>query len=86
MGVETKIFKSGNSLAVRLPKHFGFTEGMAVSVEANGQSVTINSVTDPVEEKRKLTAWIESLRALGPPILPVEVRDPDIFPDRPGLY
>lgn len=86
MSVETKIFKSGNSLAVRLPKHLGFTEGMSVRVEGDGKSVTVHPIVDPVEEKRKLIAWIDALRSLGPPILPIEVRDPDIFPDRPGLY
>lgn len=85
MGVETKIFKSGNSLAVRLPKGLGFTVGMPVQIEGDSKGATVRPVIDAAEEKRKLTEWISRLRELES-VGEIEVRDPDIFPDRPGLY
>jgi len=37
----TKIFKSGNSLAVRLPRELAFPEGSAVTVTRQGDSLII---------------------------------------------
>ncbi len=37
----TKIFKSGNSLAVRLPREIAFPEGCAVTVSRQGDSLII---------------------------------------------
>ena len=37
----TKIFKSGNSLAVRLPREIAFAEGCAVTVVRQGDSLII---------------------------------------------
>lgn len=37
----TKIFKSGNSLAVRLPREIAFAEGCAVTVARQGDSLII---------------------------------------------
>ena len=41
MGTITKAFKSGNSVAVRLPKELGIVEGMELVVGRNGTTVTI---------------------------------------------
>ena len=38
---KTKIFKSGNSLAVRLPRELAFPEGCAVTVSRQGDSLII---------------------------------------------
>ena len=65
--VNSKTFKSGNSVAVRLPKGIGFAPGLDVVVERNGDVVTIRPVADPAEEKRKVRELIETLRALPKP-------------------
>lgn len=83
--VETKAFKAGNSTAVRLPRSMGISEGTALTIEKHGDAIIIRLAKDPVEEKRKVTELVAALRALGP-VGEVEERDPDIFPDRPGLY
>ena len=82
--VNSKIFKSGNSLAVRLPKEIAFAAGTEVVVERTGDVVTIRPLRDPAEEKRKLLDLVEALRAIGPPD-EIEKREPFEFPDRPGL-
>ena len=81
--VETKIFKSGNSLAVRLPAGLGFEAGVSVTVEGVGNEVKIKRVIDPVEEKRKLSELVAALRALGP-AGEVGPREPVDIPEREG--
>ncbi len=81
----TRTFKSGNSVAVRLPKGFGIAAGAEVALERRGREVVIRRIADPVEAKVRMGQLADLLDALGP-IGEVEVRDPDIFPDRPGLY
>lgn len=83
--VDSKTFKSGNSVALRLPKELGVGPNVAMKIEQNGTTFTVRRAVDPVEERRKFLEMIEALRALGP-VGDVEIRDPDIFPDRPGLY
>jgi antitoxin VapB len=82
--VETKTFKSGNSVAVRLPAELGFEPGVSVTLEKVGNDVKIKRAVDPVEEKRKLSELVSALRALGP-IDHVEPREPIEFPERPSL-
>jgi antitoxin VapB len=81
----TRTFKSGNSVAVRLPRDLGFPAGAEVALERRRREVVIRRVTDPAAEKAKLRKLIEMLDAIGP-VGEIEERDPDIFPDRPGLY
>lgn len=83
--IERRTFKSGNSVAVRLPKKFGFMPGTPITIEQIGTTLTIRPTVDPVEEKRKPSALIETLRALGP-VGEIQKREPIEFPDRPGLY
>jgi len=83
--IETKTFKSGNSVAVRLPKELGVAADVAVTIEQNGTTLTIKPALDPVEEKRKLTDLMARLRKTGA-ITPAEKREPIAFPDRRGLY
>jgi antitoxin VapB len=82
--VTSKTFKSGNSIAVRLPKEIAFAPDTQVVIERKGDVLTIRPAVDPVEEKRKLLALVEALRAIGPPG-EIEKREPIEFPDRPGL-
>lgn len=81
--VKSKTFKSGNSVAVRLPRELGIDCDVAVTIERAGDVVTIRPDVDPAEEKRKLTTLIDELRALGP-IVPVGKRQPIEIPERRG--
>lgn len=82
MGViETRTFKSGNSVAVRLPRDLGFAEGVAVRIERVGDHVEIRAAADPAEEKRKLTELVAALHALTPVSEPGR-REPIDWPDR----
>ena len=55
----TRIFKSGNSLAVRIPKELGFGEAMQdVEIERKGDCLVIRSV-----EKRSLAGALEAFGA-----------------------
>ena len=80
---ETRTFKSGNSVALRLPKGLAIGPDEKMLIEQNGDVLTVRRLTDPAEEKRKLKALVEALRALPRPP-EVEVRDPIEFPERPG--
>lgn len=43
--MQAKLFKNGQSQAVRLPKQFRF-EGKAVSIQKIGESVVLSPITD----------------------------------------
>ncbi len=82
--IESKTFKSGNSVAVHLPKELGFDADMPVAIERVGTTLTIRPLLDPAEEKRKVLELVDALLALGP-VGEIEKREPIEFPDRPGL-
>ena len=83
--VQTKTFKSGNSVAVRLPKGFAIPADVAVELEKSGDTVTIRAVRDPVEEKKRFLEMLDELKKLPKPPT-IQKREPIEFPDRPGLY
>jgi antitoxin VapB len=76
--VSGKTFKSGNSEAVRLPKDMGFGINVEVTIERRGNELVIRP------KMKSMAEVIAELDALPRPDT-VEVRDPDIFPERPGL-
>lgn len=78
--LHTRAFKSGNSVAVRLPKELAITAGMELELVEQGGVVTIRP-------KPKLTTreLIEELRRIGTPPDGVQQREPFEYPDRPGL-
>ena len=83
------MFKSGNSAAVRLPKELGFEPGTTVGVEKTPRGVMVVLVVGSEAQRARNAALAERIRAAwtevgGPP--EPRLRDPDIFPDRPGLY
>jgi len=82
--VDSKTFKSGNSIAVRLPKEVAFAPDIRVTIERNGDVLTIRPAIDASAEKRKLLDLIAELENLPKPDY-VEKREPLEFPDRPGL-
>ena len=83
--VHTRTFKSGNSVAVRLPKDFAFPAGAEVALEQRGREVVMRRMSDPAKTRARMAKLADQLDALGPTGA-VEARDPDFFPDRPGLY
>jgi virulence-associated protein VagC len=70
-------FKSGNGVAVYIPKSFGIEPGMAVTIETRGDEVVIRRA-------QNMHALVDTLLALPAPG-DIEERDPEIFIDRPGL-
>ena len=76
--VSSRTFRSGNSEAVRLPKGVAFGHDIDVTIVRSGDVITIYPKRPSVAE------MIAKLKALPGPG-EVEVRDPDVIPDRPGL-
>jgi antitoxin VapB len=76
--VTSRIFRSGNSEAVRLPKDIAFGRDMEVTIVRNGDVLTITPKRPSLQEMAR------RLRDLPKPS-DIEERDADIFPDRPGL-
>ncbi len=75
----TKAFKSGNSIAVRLPKEIAFEEGTDLIVERSGDVMTIYPA-----KKRNMADLIEELRSMPRPPY-VEERDTEELPEPKGL-
>jgi antitoxin VapB len=82
--IESKTFKSGNSVAVRLPRELGFAADVAVVIERTGDTITIRPAQDAAAEKRRLDEMIAALRAIGP-VGEIGERDAVEIPERPGL-
>lgn len=80
----TRTFKSGNSVAVRLPKGLAIAADVDVMLEQRGNEIVLRPVKDPAVEKQKLLAMLAALKTLGP-VGEIETRGPFEFPDRPGL-
>lgn len=82
--IETKTFKSGNSVAVRLPKGFGLKAGTSVILEQTGTGVMVRPKRDPEEGRRSVARLIAALEAIGP-VGEIEKREPPEAPERHGL-
>lgn len=82
--VLTRTFKSGNSVAVRLPKTFGIPAGAEVELDKNGTGLTIRLANDPAAEKARMLKMLDDLAALPKPPS-IQKREPIIFPKRRGL-
>jgi antitoxin VapB len=82
--VHTRTFKSGNSVAVRLPKGFAIPEGVEVELDKSGDVVTIRLAENEAEERRRMIAGLKALQALPKPPQ-IQKREPIEFPERPGL-
>ena len=81
--IRGKVFKSGNSAAVRLPKELGFEPGTEVTLERIGSDLRVRPLVDPEEGKRQLREMIAALEAL--PVLGEPwVREPFEAPERSG--
>lgn len=82
--VHTRTFKSGNSVAVRLPKGFAIPEGAEVELEQAAGVVTMRMAIDPATERERMLTWLDQLKAMPKPAQ-VEKREPIVFPKRRGL-
>lgn len=83
--VKTNAFKTGNSVAVRLPKEFGIRAGEGLELVRRGRTIEIRPAIDAAQERARLKALADALAAIGP--IDGDREDGRIeFPDRPGLY
>lgn len=82
--VESKTFKSGNSVAVRLPKSLGIAANVEMRIEKRDGGLILTPIFDAEQEKAALADLVRRLRALPRPD-EIEKREPIEFPDRPGL-
>lgn len=80
-----KAFKSGNSVAVRLPKAAGVTPGDVFRIEQTGGELRLVRDDDPAAWRAKWKRLAEELLAIGPSPDGVQEREPIEFPERPGL-
>lgn len=82
--VHTKTFKSGNSVAVRLPKGFAIPEGVEVELDKSGDVVTIRLARNAAEEQARMLKWLDELKAMPKPP-EIQKREPILFPKRRSL-
>ncbi len=76
--VDSKIFQSGNSQAVRLPREVAYADTVEVTIERSGDVLTIRP------KRMSLAEMFRQLdKAPGPGS--IEVRDTEEIPERPGL-
>jgi antitoxin VapB len=80
--IDTRTFKSGNSVALRLPKELGVVEGIEVTVRKVGDTLEVTPKQKPRMTPAELVA---KLREIGPPSGPKVGRLKPIFPKRRGL-
>ncbi len=74
----TRVFKSGNSQAVRIPADLAYADlGQDLTITRLGDVITIQP------RRQGLKDAIEALRRLPRPA-EIEVREPIDLPDRPG--
>jgi antitoxin VapB len=83
--VTSKTFKSGNSVALRLPKSLAIGPDERMLIEQNGDVLVIRRVVDAATEKARLMKLLDDLQAIGAPSNGIQPREPFEFPDRPGL-
>lgn len=78
-------FKTGNSVALRVPKSSGIKPGDQFELLERGGKFELLPIIDFEHEKAELAALARELRAIGP--IGGDPNDGRIeFPDRPGLY
>ena len=84
--IHTKAFKSGNSVAVRLPKGFAIPAGAELEMNKTGDTVTIKLTRDSADVRRLLRKLTADMEAIGAPPSGVQKRDPFDWPDRKNLF
>lgn len=81
----TSAFKSGNSIAIRVPKVFGVQPGDRFELVRKPGHFELRPVEDIAKEKAELSELCRILIELGQRKDPV-LREPIEVPDRQGLY
>ena len=84
IAVSSKTFKSGNSVALRLPRALGIGADVEMRIEKDGDALIVRPARDAAAEKAKVRRLVEALQALPAPG-EIEKREPIEFPDRLGL-
>jgi antitoxin VapB len=79
MGAITKTFKSGNSVAVRLPKELGIEAGVDVEIDRRGTEVVMR------KRSRRTPKELAELLMSMPKPREIQKRDKILAPRRPGL-
>ena len=64
---EAKTFRSGRSVALRLPDSLAIAAGERMLVERDGDRLTVRRLPDRDEVARKLRALLPVLEAIGRP-------------------
>ena len=64
---EAKTFRSGRSVALRLPATLAIAPGERMLIEAEGNRLTVRRLPDRSEVRRKLRASLAVLDAIGGP-------------------
>lgn len=85
--IHSRTFKSGNSVAMRLPKSLGVGPNETFVTQRHGDTIISRRIPTAAEEAERLVqfrAMLAELQRLGP-VGEVQERDPFEFPDRPGL-
>jgi antitoxin VapB len=80
---QTKTFRSGNSIALRLPKALDVGPDELMMVSRHGNVLTARLADDPDEKQRKFREMIEDLGAMSKPGS-VQKRQPIEWPERRG--
>ena len=87
----TRTYQSGNAEVLPLPEGFGFGPGTEVRVEREGHKLVLTPVATAVaeldleEKRRRFTAMLADMAALGPVPGPRQERDSDWWIDRPFI-
>lgn len=83
MGVhETRTFKSGDSVALRLPSGLAIGPDEPMLIEQKGDVLTVRRIRDAAADRARVLSLVERLRALGP-AGDSDEREP--LPERQGL-
>lgn len=82
----SRTFRSGNSVAVRLPKSLGISAGADLRIEREpGGRVTLTPLVDREAQRRQMDRVYAAMLAIGAPPDGIQARDPFEFIERPGL-
>jgi antitoxin VapB len=76
--VTSKVFRSGNSAALRLPREVAFDSDTEVVIVRSGDILTVYPARPSIQ------AMLDELAGL-PKLADVEIRDVETIPERPGL-
>lgn len=82
--VSSRTFRSGNSVALRLPRALGIEADVEMRIEKEGNTLLVRPARDAAAERAKVARLVAALQALPAPD-EIQRREPIEFPDRPGL-